>query len=424
LPSSKPARPAACTVDEFGLAVKGRQSPTLPLVMRRVLVAVMVLAALAAACTATAAPRSVRTTGGDQISFIGDGSRVTFTGLASRTKVTETVTSTDINGVCWRLKTKTESDAAGAVAVDDSTYAAMSPVTSAPKGAYYWGDAPQDFKVTVAGVQRTVRRQLLQHTITETTVTSHGLSGTLYDAHLPGRHPAVLLIRGSAGGEPGLLLPSVIAGYGYPVLALAYFKAPGLPATLQNVRLEYFRSALEWMAAQPDIDAKHLFIHGTSRGGEAALLIGATFHHLVSGVIAVVPSSNVGCGYPDCSQPAWTLGGKPVPFTRVSGVTPPIDDPRAEIAVERITGPVLLSCGEQDQIWPSCTYAKAVVARRAAHHLPTALRDCAACDHDTGGGTVPGEAWSDPSEHAQAGRNDAVPFFTATLALLSNAADC
>ena len=233
---------SACTVDEFGLAVKGRQPPTLPLVMRRVL-AVVVLAALAAACTATAAPRSVRTTGGDQISFIGDGSRVTFTGLASRTKVTETVTSTDINGVCWRLKTKTESDAAGAVVVDDSTYAAMSPVTSAPKGAYYWGDAPQDFKVTVAGVQRTVRRQLLQHTITETTVTSHGLSGTLYDAHLPGRHPAVLLIRGSAGGEPGSLLPSVIAGYGYPVLALAYFKAPGLPATLQNVRLEYFRSA-------------------------------------------------------------------------------------------------------------------------------------------------------------------------------------
>lgn len=123
------------------------------------------------------------------ISFIGDGSRVTSTGLASRTKVTETVTSTDINGVRWRLKTKPESDAGGAVVVDDSTYAAMSPVTSAPKGAYSWGDAPQDFKVTVAGVQRTVRRQLLQHTITETTVTSHGLSGTLYDAHLPGRHP-------------------------------------------------------------------------------------------------------------------------------------------------------------------------------------------------------------------------------------------
>lgn len=220
--------------------------------------------------------------------------------------------------------------------------------------------------------------------------------------------------------KPPLLLPSVIAGYGYPVLALAYFNAPGLPDTLANVRLEYFRDALQWMAAQPDVDGKHLIIDGASRGGEAALLIGTTFPNLVGGVIAAVPSSNVVCGYPLCSEPAWTLGGKPVPFTRESGVIPPNDDPRAEIAVERIRGPVLLSCGELDQIWPSCTYAKAVVSRRSMHHLPTTLRDCAACDHFTGH-TAPGEAFANHPEHAKADRDEAVPFFTATLALLAHA---
>lgn len=388
--------------------------------MRRTLSALL-LAALGTACTATAAPSAVRTTGGDQVSFVGDGSKLTFTGLAPREVVTERVSSTDINGVRWQLKSKTRADAAGAVVVDDSTYAAMTPVTSAPRGAYYWGTTPQVFAVTVAGVQRHVRRQLLHHPVTRTKVTGHGLSGTLYDAKLPGRHPAVLLIGGSEGGEPGLLWPTVVAGYGYPVLALAYFNAPGLPDSLENVRLEYFRDALQWLATQPDVDSKHVVIHGASRGGEAALLVGSTFPDLVGGVIAAVPSSNAVCGYPRCSQPAWTLGGKPVPFTRESGVTPPTDDPRAEIAVERIRGPVLLSCGELDQVWPSCTYAKAVVARRARHGLTTALRDCAGCDHFTGG-TVPGEAVAHPSVHAKADRDEAGPFFTATLALLAEAA--
>jgi dienelactone hydrolase len=173
------------------------------------------------------------------------------------------------------------------------------------------------------------------------------------------------------------------------------------------------------MAAQPDVNAKRLVIHGVSRGGEAALLVGATFPHLVSGVIAEVPSSNVGCGYPDCSQPAWTFGGKPVPFTRELGVTPPTDDPRAEIAVERITGRVLLSCAELDQIWPSCAYAKSIVARRVKNRLLATLRDCAACDHT--GDLVPGEAFVDTSEHGMADRDEAVPFFTATLAVLASA---
>ena len=50
-----------------------------------------------------------------------------------------------------------------------------------------------------------------------------------------------------------------------------------------------------------------------SRGSEAALLLGAYFPQLVNGVIAGVPSSVVNPGWPDTSQPAWTLGGRPLP---------------------------------------------------------------------------------------------------------------
>jgi hypothetical protein len=96
----------------------------------------------------------------------------------------------------------------------------------------------------------------------------------------------------------------------------------------------------------------------------AALLLGAHFPRLVNGVIAGVPSSVVHPGWPDTSKPAWTLGGRPLPA-------------QAVIPVERIRGPVLLTCGEQDVVWPSCASVDAITARLRAHSSSspvTALR--------------------------------------------------
>jgi hypothetical protein len=45
--------------------------------------------------------------------------------------------------------------------------------------------------------------------------------------------------------------------------------------------------------------------------------------------------------------------------------------------VERIRGPILLTCGGQDVVWPSCDYVDAITARLRAHrftHPVTALR--------------------------------------------------
>jgi hypothetical protein len=46
---------------------------------------------------------------------------------------------------------------------------------------------------------------------------------------------------------------------------------------------------------------------------------------------------------------------------------------RAVIPVERIGGSVLLACGQQDLVWPSCAYVDAISAHRFAHPV-TALR--------------------------------------------------
>ena len=138
------------------------------------------------------------------------------------------------------------------------------------------------------------------------------------------RGPAVLVLGGSEGGLTGGFVCRVLASHGYPTLALAYFGLPGLPPSLSGIRLEYFARALSWLGKQQGVDPSKVVVMGTSRGGEASLILGSVYPKLVHGVIALVPSSVVNS---TTANPDWTIGGRDLPFT--------------EIPVERINGPVL-----------------------------------------------------------------------------------
>lgn len=169
------------------------------------------------------------------------------------------------------------------------------------------------------------------------------------------RRPGILVVGGSEGGDSGArYVASILAANGYPALALAYFGEPGIPQQLQDIPLEYFTKAFALLRAQPDVDPRRVLIMGASRGGELALLLGATYPTLVDGVIAGVPSSQVNGGYPSGGA-AWTLHGKPVP--------------RRPIPVENIEGPILQACATQDIIWPSCSFVSQITTRLTAHHF-------------------------------------------------------
>ena len=66
--------------------------------------------------------------------------------------------------------------------------------------------------------------------------------------------------RDSAPGYAGLrrlrrglttsFAAALLAAHGHPSLALAYFKAPGLPQTVHNLPLEYFTRALKLLRAR------------------------------------------------------------------------------------------------------------------------------------------------------------------------------
>jgi dienelactone hydrolase len=216
-----------------------------------------------------------------------------------------------------------------------------------------------------ATATRTIVRELTTTglTVIDTRPAEDGFYGEYYSQRgMTSFMPSVIVLGGEEGGLYfSALTARMLAAHGYPSLAVAYFGAPGLPATLSGIPLEYFLKALTWMRQQPGVDSDHLLVYGVSRGSEAALLLGADFPQAVNGVIALVPSDVV-------TSAAWTLAGKPLPSTSQLNQPQPTDTPAASIPVSIIKGPIFMVCGGADRVWSSCPYARAIGARLDAAH--------------------------------------------------------
>jgi dienelactone hydrolase len=222
--------------------------------------------------------------------------------------------------------------------------------------------------------------------MTRTDVRQNGLYGEFYAPRTAGPKPALLLIGGSEGGIDTISqMATSFAKAGYPTLALAYWNLPGLPASLENIPLEYFDRAIAWLKQQPQVKASAIGMLGWSRGAEAALLV-ASRNSSIRLAIAVAPSGVVwqGLNFTNMTnrQPAWTVNGRPLPWVAPQGSDYRPDQalaqmftaafetmesrPDAAIPVERIHGDVLLISGGADRIWPSTRFADRIVARLQA----------------------------------------------------------
>jgi len=217
-----------------------------------------------------------------------------------------------------------------------------------------------------------------------TRVSDDGLVATL---HLPlesGRRPAVIVLSGSDGGiATANMFGEPLAASGFVALCLAYFAMDGLPRDLSRIPLEYFKKAIDWLRANPAVDADRLGVFGMSRGGEAALLVAATFP-AIRAVVANVPSHVVWQGInsdPAIKTSSWTIAGADLPYAAlvapqeglswrdwfaVSLRTAPAE---AAIPVERINGAVLFMTGTADGVWPCSEMADAAIARLRQHRF-------------------------------------------------------
>ena len=221
--------------------------------------------------------------------------------------------------------------------------------------------------------------------VAKTIVRDEGMLGAFYMPEGAAKRPALLVLGGSEGGLGAS--SGVGASFtkdGYAVLALAYFMEDGLPQSLENIPLEYFDTAIDWLKRQPGVDANAIGVIGGSRGSEAALLL-ASRNASVKAVMAFAPSGVVWQGLnfanPMSMGPAWTVDGKALPFLTPDGMKyrpgaamKPMFDAAltgevrrdVDIPVEQIKAPILLISGKEDALWPSWDMGEAIVQRLAA----------------------------------------------------------
>jgi nucleolar protein 56 len=226
--------------------------------------------------------------------------------------------------------------------------------------------------------------------------TQDGITGRIFEGLGEGPHHGVLVLHGSGGGggyEQDYA--RLLAHHGYTAFCVEYFGAPGTPDALERVPLSYFQRAINWLTERPTVAPERVGVVGFSRGGEAALLVGALCErvgavagYVLSGYVFPAPTWMEGVEEEDA---AWLRDGEPVPYLPVEGVADvdvagfddvmtadvdastlaveratPEELDHATIPVERIDGPVLVVTGEQDTIWPAADLSEVAIDRLAA----------------------------------------------------------
>jgi dienelactone hydrolase len=324
----------------------------------------------AQACTSSSPARHPAIEVDEPTALFDQPVHVTVTGLTKGEKVTVKAQATSGIHQVWQSYADFTADDAGVVDVARSvptsgTYAgadgmglfwSMRIPPTEDDDTYFIPATPQEqpklpvqLTVTAGGKQlasTTVERSWLTPGETARTLTlaADKVEGVLFEpAPTATRRPGVLVFGGAEGGMQQVFTAALLAAHGYPAVTVAYFDAPGLPAQLENIPLEYFETAGQILARSPDVDPAHLLVMGYSRGSEAALLLADNFPDLFHGAVVYSPSALVNPAQNDSSGYAWLLGGKPVP--------------QQPISIDHIAGPVLAIAGVSDSLWSSAPWA-------------------------------------------------------------------
>jgi dienelactone hydrolase len=214
------------------------------------------------------------------------------------------------------------------------------------------------------------------------------------------------MLHGSEGSEdfPGSIgtFAQTIAKEGFVVLELCWFGCKDTPAIIRDVPLDRTIAAAQWLKGTKEVSGKKIGLFGWSRGGEQAVLIGASVKQtdLFTAIAAHAPSDTIVCAFdpndeyrdifdtdPATGQRVWAaawtfhgtklFGEKGMPFG--SG-------PRIE--VESYPGPMWISHGEADTLWPVDRSKHIVAARDKVAGLVTEPHYWQGEDHAVAGYTA------------------------------------
>ena len=336
-------------------------------------------------------------------------------GLHPGSRATLGIEMTDKGGVTWSSSARFVGGEDGTVDTSNQApesgdydyvdqaglFWSLKPVSeNRPSGAFGKSLAPQELTawLEVDGERvatQGFKRLHLAPGVERVEVREEGVIGTLFLPAGEGVRPAVMVLSGSEGGtfEPAA---SQYAAQGFVSFALAYFGMEGLPEELEEIPVETVGRALEWLAAQPCVNGDAIGIWGASKGAELALL-SASIYPAIKAVVAKSASAyvfeSIGETMGKVHKSSWTYRGEsalfvPLQFNFRIGMsyfwsrmskkpwpTRPMyahaikrapDLESATIKVENINGPVLVTGGGADGVWPSDEMAKAIGKRLAS----------------------------------------------------------
>ena len=193
----------------------------------------------------------------------------------------------------------------------------------------------------------------------------------------------ILMLGGSDGNMNAItLMAAPLASRGFNVLMIPYFASEGLPEKLEKIPLEYFEKIFKWIENNEIISSKEIFVHGTSKGGELALLL-ASRHKQIKKVVAVEPHAY-------CFQAlngmnsgknvsSWSHRGESIPFIEIDNniffedqkksiekgipfgfastykksIEKAVNKEEARIKVENSEADIFMIVGKEDNIWNS-----------------------------------------------------------------------
>lgn len=217
-------------------------------------------------------------------------------------------------------------------------------------------------------------------TVSEDSLTA-AYPGSTRHAVPPGteRLGTVVVLHGSEGGQGPVapFLARTLAQQGFEGFAFCWFDCEGTPQRIHHVPLDRTEQFLARVRDEVGTNRAVVLV-GISRGAEHALLLASLLGEteLLDGLAVHAGSDTVVTSFdPQTGRPvvgadgfdaAWTWRGEPVPGERA---LPWGSGPR--IAIERFPGPLFLSHGERDALWPVSRTRALEGARRGLQDVVT-----------------------------------------------------
>ncbi|KAL2789728.1 acyl-coenzyme A thioesterase 1, partial [Daubentonia madagascariensis] len=199
---------------------------------------------------------------------------------------------------------------------------------------------------------------------------------TLFLPPEPGPFPGIVDMFGIGGG----LLEyraSLLAGKGFAVMALAFYNYEDLPKSIENLHLEYFEEAINYLRNHPQVKGPGVGLLGLSKGGELCLSMASFLKGITAAVIINGSVANVGGAlhYKDETLPPVGFSRNRIKVTKdgfadiVDVLNSPLEGPdqKSFIPVERAECTFLFLVGQDDHNWKSEFHANEASKRLQAH---------------------------------------------------------